>query len=555
MALFEKNILAWIIGLSLVILAISQGGYSFITVDTLYKIEISKMMLNGKMIYKDLFEVNHPMPTYIIWVAVYVASKIAWLSDVVATKAWLSFLCLLSVILTHKVMSLTDEYKDHYFRFIFIIALFYVTFLVPMHYAQFSQLGQKSHLFFILFLPYLHSFLLTDQQRKQHPYLMLTVGIMAGIGLCVKIFFFAVAFILEGARMLNKKSFYSLFRIENIAIASVAIVFLLSIIIFTPEYIRDVIPMARFGYVGYSITGNYDWLVFLLSISPCFILVLVFVSIKPALPKYSHLLQVAIAASLVSILIQTSKWDHAALPTFSLMMLFVAMVAADIIRKLVADFPRDKSQKFTRSYLSGIFFLSLTLIYINQSLTHNITHYSANKSKIYAANKVHYFMDLSDEYAHRGGLYFLNESFTPALQGWIYGNSSLQSYFYSAYMIDGLHRYREVNQYQKSPQWIKDNLEPVEMKVRDKMVADLNKQKPALIIVQAGVRVMDKDKEKRHFRVNDVDYIQYLKKNARFGKIWQQYQFKEIVEYSEEKEGDLNYQSLPVFLVYSRKDL
>ena len=131
-------------------------------------------------------------------------------------------------------MILTDEYKDPYFRFTHIITLFYVTFLLPMHYTNSAELGQKSHLFFILFLPYLHSFLLHNHQRKRHPILMLFTGISAGIGLCVKIYFFVVIAILEIGMLMKKKQpikdmWKAIFRIESLSVALIAILFLLSI--------------------------------------------------------------------------------------------------------------------------------------------------------------------------------------------------------------------------------------------------------------------------------------------------------------------------------------
>lgn len=552
---FEKNICSWIIGFALVALAICQGAYDFITVDTLYKIEISKMMLNGKMIYKDLFEVNHPMPTYIIWIAVYIASKIAWLSDVFATKALISMLCLLSVILTHMVMTLSDEYEDKYFRFTFIIILCYITFLLPIHRTSYAEIGQKSHFFIILFLPYLHSFILTDKQRKQRPYLMFIIGILAGIGLCVKIYFFIIAAILEIYRACNQKSFSSFFRIESFAIAFVAISFLLSILIFTPEYITQVIPMASVGYVGYAIASHKSWCYYLLSVFPCFILLLFFVKIKSKTPKYSLLLKVAIVASIIAIMPQVTNWGYTALPIFALIMLFAAMIASNILRQLVEDFPREKGQQFTKTYVLSFASLLFTVTYIIQVLTTNITAYSTKKQNSYDANQVDYFIDLSKKYGDKGGAHFLTESFSPGIYSWIYGDFSLQSYFYSAYMIDGLFQYKLFYQGQGFPGRMQGKEGLIEDEIRSRMVEDIIKQEPAIIVVHKGKLRRDEDEEDRYFVPPKVNYIEFLKEDSRFKEMWKKYTLKEVVQYQEEEEGRIDPKSLLILSVYIKKTL
>jgi len=549
------NILPWLCGFSLLAIITYRGCYSIIGVDTLHFIELAKASLNGKLIYRDLFEVNHPMPFYIVWIPVYLSSKISWLHEVFATISFINLLCLASIILTYKVMMLTDEYKNKYFKFIHIITLFYITFVLPtidLHHI--TEIGQKSHLFIILFLPYLHSFLIDKKIRKSHPALMIASGMFAGIGLCVKIYFFIIAVILEIGLMLNKKSVSSVFRIETITISLVAILFLLSIILFVPEYITQIIPIAKFSYANFYPSSEQFWLKAILANSGKFILLLFFISIKSQFIRYKSLIKLAIIASIISIQFQFSKWAHTALPTIAFIFLFIAAILADIFQNTFEKFPKNQD-KFTTEYVTNFFIALLTILFLLQPISNN--SHQKIKSNYYTSNNIDYFIELSHKYTDKGGAHFLTASYEPNLHSWIYGDFALQTYFYSAYVIDGLERYYKKHKERLSNQK-REEFNKVKTKVIDRITHDLIEQKPAIVVVQRGLSVpeylisnnSDRKSKKTLNLLMEVNYLEYLSDNLDFKTFWeQQYILKEIIETKNPKKIG------PIFEVYLRKDL
>lgn len=552
----------WLLGIIITTLAIFNDGYSVITVDMMHAIELSKAMLQGNELYKDFFEVNHPMMMYIAWIPVYIASHLSWLHEVLATTLFICVLCLISIILSYKIMILTDEYKDPYFRFTHIIALFYVTFLLPLHYSYSAELGQKSHLFFILFLPYLHSFLLHDQQRKNHPILMLFTGISAGIGLCVKIYFFIVIAILEIGMLIKQKqpiknSWKTLFRVESLSVALIAILFLLSILCFTPEYITHIIPIAKFGYLGYASETKFYWLNFLLKLSPQFLFLFVFISIKPKFPNYHALIKLAILASLISLIPQASKWNHTALPTLGMIMLLVTAVIADIMRKIRHDFKKNHKTLSPKN-ISEILWVLVTLLFLTYSIAINISNYKTIRQTLYHQNNIHRFIALSKEYGDQGGAHFLIPSYIPSLYTWIYGDFSLQNYFFSTYMIDGIREYKNKQHYKNASPRMKEEIELAEIKIRDHMILDIKQQNPALIIIHSGflepaLSITNETPpaliQNQQIKPTKINYISFLNEHKSFAKVWRYYHLKEKII---SRDPGKNF---PIFSIYIRKDL
>lgn len=527
---FCLNYAPWIIGITLVFLAIKNGAYHYITVDTLHNSEIAKQMLRGKEVYKDLFEVNHPMIIYIFWVALFIAEKIQALDGILAVKILTLTLCFASVFLTHNVMKLSKQYDNKTFKFFFIIIAFYISFFIPLHFSNYAQLGQKPQLFFILFMPYLHAYLVSDEQKKRHPLLMLLVGLFAGIGLCIKVYYFIIPLIIEMFRVVKNKNIRPSFCIENFAVLFVAIVFLLSIIFFTPEYITDVILVAKYFYGESAILGviHYSWLGFLFMNLFCFIFIVPFFFNSFKKNEYDSLLKIAIFAALVSTFPQISKWQHTSLPLFSLIMLLTLLT----ITKIFQDFHKNfnKAKNFNSDIIKLLCAL-FTIISISSIVSNNISSYKDKKAQYYKRSHIDHVIKLSQEYSNKGGGYFLMPGYHPGLYSWSFGDFELDSYYFSTYVVDSIKRLNEQNKVNNFSAQKKLELLAIKEGAKNTMIKDFIKQKPALVIVNEGYyKIYKGGMAKVRFFAPNFDYISIFARDKRFNSEWKNYRLKEVLD-------------------------
>ena len=96
--------------------------------------------------------------------------------------------------------------------------------------------GQREHLLFALVFPYV---LLVVCRAEGQPVASPTaflIGFMAGLGLALKPFFFAFWLLLEGWLLLRRRLKMPRLGAEHLAIVGTSLVYLLAVIVWTPEY-------------------------------------------------------------------------------------------------------------------------------------------------------------------------------------------------------------------------------------------------------------------------------------------------------------------------------
>lgn len=202
-------------------------------------------ILGGKKLYVDIFEVNPPLIYWIFSVPVYLSIHFPFLQDY-HYLALMAFVAITTVTaLSLWLVKYNPQFASDRKRkaeFCLLLATVFISLCNPDYFFD------RENIFLILVFPYLLRWMPSVSDQKIPKSLSIAIGIAGSIGFCIKPHCIAVFICVQLVYFIRKRSTAILFSIENIIICSLAILYLFSILIFTPEYIHTVIPMALVAY-------------------------------------------------------------------------------------------------------------------------------------------------------------------------------------------------------------------------------------------------------------------------------------------------------------------
>ena len=142
----------------------------------------------------------------------------------VVTLVWIffkrSFLSRFVII----VFRSSNDSKSHVYLYCVFYTLLLVTFYLPMY-----AFLQREYLLFIFIMPYLLLAALRIENKSIHPLASFFIGLFAGLGFAIKPFFLVTLVLVELCVMIKTRNFFSWLRIEPFVIASVLVVYLISV--------------------------------------------------------------------------------------------------------------------------------------------------------------------------------------------------------------------------------------------------------------------------------------------------------------------------------------
>ena len=131
------------------------------------------------------------------------------------------------------------------------------SFIVMATLAPGFSFGQREYVSVLLAMPYLASATMRLQRIEGPDRLVYAgVGLLAGIGFAIKPFFLAVPLLVE-LWLVTRLGWRSIFRLESVVLAATVVVYLLALVVFTPQYLTFTLPLMRSIYWAFD-SGNFD---------------------------------------------------------------------------------------------------------------------------------------------------------------------------------------------------------------------------------------------------------------------------------------------------------
>jgi hypothetical protein len=209
--------------------------------DVAWLVYLGEQVLHGERLYVDLVDVNPPL-------IILLSAVPAWLAEWLRLPALVNFYGLATVIVVLCAWIAASLLRCY--SAFFADRLRTTTFLVVvLALSAGADFGQREHLFTVLVLPYLALLALQLRGGSVGPVQATLVGVLGGIGFALKPHFLLAFALLELGSVHRG---LRVFRRETGAVALVLLVYALTIAVFFPTYVTDIVPLAFIYYRAWS---------------------------------------------------------------------------------------------------------------------------------------------------------------------------------------------------------------------------------------------------------------------------------------------------------------
>ncbi len=326
--------------------------------DANWLLHATARLLDGGKYYYTFFEPNPPMILYINITPVIIA-KFLHLTYSFVFRIYVFLIAIFSMVICSVLLKKIYQDRPTWTRRMFVVAIVFIFVILPIH-----AFGEREHIALILTMPYFFLAVLRGRNVDTSIIFAILIGILAGIGFAIKPYFVIPFVLIELYLMFKRKNMFAWFRTESMIIGSILVLYLISIYIFTPEYIYKVLPLVeQFYYAGFSypwgIVINSAWII-LFSVSiGYFVLFYDLVAQK-------ELIKILFFASIGFVIVyflQRTAWFYHALPSYAFLILMIVLILQEIIAK-PADFSvKQKCIKSMHiSFLTAVLFIFAVVV-------------------------------------------------------------------------------------------------------------------------------------------------------------------------------------------------
>jgi hypothetical protein len=171
----------------------------------------AKILTLGGLPYVDFVEVNPPLIFYIDVVPVFLAN-VTHRALPLAFSIWVYLLIVVSTLTTYSLLKNEAFELSELGRSFILSAML----LLSLYIYASADFGQREHLFAIVFFPWFWCRVVRYEGGKVDRVLALVVGVLGGIGACIKPHFLIIVLAVELVAILQTKGFRSLLKPETI---------------------------------------------------------------------------------------------------------------------------------------------------------------------------------------------------------------------------------------------------------------------------------------------------------------------------------------------------
>ncbi|ESZ05382.1 hypothetical protein NKH47_01100 [Mesorhizobium sp. M1060] len=315
--------------------------------DTSWAITMSEKVLAGSRLYVDLFEVNPPFTPWMFMPAVALAHALG-ISPEVVIHLYAYTICLLGLGIAARIARLAGFAENHV---LFSMLPLFLALLIILPGNAFSE---REHLGIALFLPLLMLMAwraAPTQGRTPSLSIAALAGLCGSVLVLVKPYYALMVLVPALYVAFQRRSIWSLFRIEYWVIGLVCVAYLVAVLYFYPEFLNTIYPVLTDTYMRLRVVQAL-----LVKYAPAYLVALYMLrSLRPGL-ALSPMIVVFVLASLaatVPLVYQAKGWPYHAFPAISL------IAAALLLRAIQIDPAR---QSLSGMGLARMLLLAATIL-------------------------------------------------------------------------------------------------------------------------------------------------------------------------------------------------
>jgi len=329
----------------------------FCNTDANWLLHATDRLLDGGKYYYNFFEANPPMILYINIPPVIIA-KLLHLPYSFLFRIYIFLIAIFSIVICSILLKKIYQNRPVWMMRMFVVAITFIFVILPVH-----AFGEREHIALMLTMSYFFLAVLRSRDIAASIILAILIGVLAGIGFAIKPYFVIPFVLVELYLIFRKKNIFAWIRPESLIIGSILILYLISIFIFTPEYVYKVLPLVgQFYYAGF----HYSWSAVISSMWVIFFAISVgyFILFYDVVMQ-KELIKVLLFASIgfiISYFLQRTAWFYHAIPSYAFSILLLVLVTQEIIVKPTHYIKQKCIKGIYVSFLTAILFIFAVVI-------------------------------------------------------------------------------------------------------------------------------------------------------------------------------------------------
>ncbi len=492
---FKKPGYLWTTLFLMLFLGIFLQSHMYISHDVSWHLLAAERLLKGGTYQNNFVDINPPAILYILFPVIWL-KHLTGLGEVVLLHIYLFSLALMSLIVSYFQVIKQGLIKSVN-RHVLIITLAFILLIMPA-----DEFGQRDHLVLIFIFPYLINIINYEPRKKKHSIGDLLIGLLAGIGITINIEYFFLIIALESYLVIRNRLQYQWFRLDNMTILLLFVIYISTLFTFTRDYIHFVLPLVSFLFLS---AYNQSWtnmLVAFPTLSLFFtILVILYYQHIVKLNRTIPVFLISGFIFFIQFIVTRKLWYYHQLGTWAMILLLLGQLLCDI----------DWKSKWNMIPAWTVFLSTITLLFYSiMSLV------KANWIDTSTSNNPNPLSTLTNDtrlYASHTSLYVFTTLMWPARLIY-YVPINYASRFGALWMIPGIVALS--NQI----------LLPVQKK---KLIAAKQFQLKAVtedfIQYQPKWVYVDVNLDKPYIQDHHFDYINFFSQNLCFKRIWKNYHY------------------------------
>ncbi|WOH39208.1 hypothetical protein RI844_08285 [Thalassotalea fonticola] len=508
---FKIKSAIWLIPLLTLFSAIILNFEFLLNHDTGWLFLATKKWLSGAALYSEIIEVNPPLIFIIFSPIVYLTELLEISSVIIIIKLYLILLiCIPSFFFLKIILNLpTFEKQKALITTIVILLLF----ILPMY-----DFGQRDHIAFVFLLPYLtYRYIIHTQILKTNLLESVIIGVLAGVGLCLKPYLLFLPLFTELFFLYKNKNLKRMFSIEFLSMLGFCLTFLIYILYFERAYIELMIPLGKATYWTYGIPLSHFGLP-----EKFFIwIILFFIAFKIKGKRnqdilfYGHSLTLG---ALLSFLLQ-SHFNYQILPFNIVLSIMFLLTTMFYIFQFKGSIHIQNKFKFLilTLWISIFLFDINTIINRNNKLT-ELVNGAPPSLKTLKLDHLETTKRVINQHFFNKNIYVLSTNVWPSSFISNYTHANWSSGFPAMWplpAIDFAERYPHLITKNKL-----SNIESIKLFVTSTIAREITKSKPEAIIIDVS--------EKLSYSHDDFNYLNFFSRHDNLSQILKNYELSDL---------------------------
>ena len=286
--------------------------------DVAWQLWIGHQLRHGARFYVDIIETNPPL-----WF--WMAMPIDWLAGLLGTGPVEPMIMAMGTSSALSVVAVGRLLGGiaHPVRAILLVYVALTLMLMPSY-----DVGQREQILLICAVPYAILAASRYEGRASSVWLAVAIGVAGALGFALKHYFLIAPALIELWLLAALRRRYRPVRPETAALVAVGLSYAAAVMVLTPAYLRNIVPMLRLTYGALQVRHAAD----MISVIQAFWLMLVAL----LLLRFNRLVRTPAATALTitavgfaaAWLVQFKGWHNHAVPTTGCLMIAVAVLIA-----------------------------------------------------------------------------------------------------------------------------------------------------------------------------------------------------------------------------------